>query len=268
MNRLERNRRYMLMAVIRVCDTHREKWESYSDFSGPMARLVEFGDEYELLRKEKQELQVPLSDVRDGEWELLADVFLQLSALLLAKAQELENADAVKFLSINRSSLLRGSFEFTLTLAGRILDHAQELNAADDSELMVETLEQASALYAKFANTGMRPLERRVRSGQVTQLLAKLYQDMMYFFKMELDPLMRVFKFKDPEFYAAYNRARVIPKLAGQDAPGSGSNEDGGARGSANSEGSFQAIDSGASGSSGSGEDPPIGGAEEDAAAA
>ncbi len=216
MSKKERNRYYMLVAVQKVSETYRSQWEEFPDFEGPMGQLSTYLRQFESLRKEKAELQVSLVASRDSQWVILGQNLHQLAGFLYAQAKAEGNKDAMELLQVNRTSLESQSFESTILLAKRILGLAEEMVNRDSSDLQKSLFKEAKALYRVFENNGMRPRERQIRSGQVTKMLAELYREIATFLKEELDPLMRYFKDKEAEFYSAYQRARIIPKLGGQ----------------------------------------------------
>ncbi len=216
MSKFERNRYYMLVAVEKVSETYRSKWEEFPDFQGPMGQLSAYLRQFESLRKEKAELKVSLVASRDSQWVILGEKLHQLAGFLYAQAKAEGNKDAMELLKVNRTSLETQSFESTILLAKRILGLAEGMVNRDSSDLQKSLFKEAKALYQIFENNGMRPRERQIRSGQVTNMLADLYREIAIFLKEELDPLMRYFKQKEAEFYSAYQRARIIPKLNGQ----------------------------------------------------
>lgn len=219
MSKFERNRYYMLVAVEKVSETYRSKWEEFPDFEGPMAQLSAYLRQFEALRKEKAELKVSLVSSRDSQWVILGQKLHQLAGFLYTKAKAEGNEDAMELLQVTRTNLETQSFESTILLAKRILGLAEGMVNRDSSDLQKSLVKDAKALYQIFENNGMRPRERQIRSGQVTKMLAGLYREIAIFLRDELDPLMRYFKDKEAEFYSAYQRARIIPKLTGQQRP-------------------------------------------------
>lgn len=237
MKRLERNRLYMLQAVVKVVETHKEQWQDILEFTESFASLNAYEAKMRELVQRKELLKEPFGGIKADLRSEFALVMGKLGAYLRLVALKNNDRNLALVTDFTVSSIGRMNAQKTLALAENIIAYTDqyetELDAFDNAN---ELVEKAKEQILIFKEKGLIPSERRRLLGETTEQIKKLGREVMDFLRKELDFLMRYFIDIAPVFFDAFKNARVIPKLSGN-SKGRGGNDGSVDSGSADGEG-------------------------------
>ena len=232
MKKTERNRLYMLQAVIKVADTHKEQWQEMPEFVESFASLRAYETKMRELVQRKQLLKQPFGGIKAELRSEFALVIGKLGAYLRLVARKNKDYHLAMVTDFTVAGFERMNGQRTLALAENIVAYTDqyetELDAFDNATDLVE---KAKAQILVFKEKGLIPSERRRLLGETTQQIIRLSREIMDFLKKELDFLMRYFTDIAPVFFNAFKNARVIPKLNGISRGRSGDDSDAGNNG-------------------------------------
>lgn len=216
MKKTERNRLYMLQAVIKVADTHKEQWQEMPEFVESFASLRAYETKLRELVQRKQLLKQPFGGIKAELRSEFALIIGKLGAYLCLVARKNKDYHLAMVTDFTVAGFERMNGQRTLALAENIVAYTDqyetELDAFDTASDLVE---KAKAQILVFKEKGLIPSERRRLLGETTQQIIRLSREIMDFLKKELDFLMRYFTDIAPVFFNAFTNARVIPKLSG-----------------------------------------------------
>lgn len=216
MKMLERNRLYMLQAVVKVVDTHKEQWQDMVEFTESFASLNAYEAKMRELIQRKQLLKQPFGGIKSELRSEFALVIGKLGAYLRLIARKNKDANLALVTDFTVAGLERLNGQKTLALAENIVaytdQYESELGAFDNATGLVEKAKEQILI---FKEKGLIPSERRRLLGETTDQIKRLSREVMDFLKKELDFLMRYFIDIAPVFFNAFSNARVIPKLSG-----------------------------------------------------
>lgn len=216
MKRLERNRLYMLQAVVKVVETHKEQWQDILEFTESFASLSAYEAKMRELVQRKELLKEPFGGIKADLRSEFSLVIGKLGAYLRLIARKNNDRNLALVTDFTVAGLGRMNAQKTLALAENIMAYTDqyeaELDAFDNAN---ELVDKAKEQILIFKEKGLIPSERRRLLGETTEQIKKLGRDVMDFLKKELDFLMRYFIDIAPVFFNAFSNARVIPKLSG-----------------------------------------------------
>jgi hypothetical protein len=216
MKKTERNRLYMLQAVVKVADTHKEQWQEMPEFIESFASLRAYETKMRELVQRKQLLKQPFGGIKAELRSEFALIIGKLGAYLRLVARKNKDYNLAMVTDFTVAAFERMNGQRTLALAENIVAYTDqyetELEAFDTATDLVE---KAKAQILVFKEKGLIPSERRRLLGEITQQIIRLSREIMDFLKKELDYLMRYFTDIAPVFFNAFKNARVIPKLSG-----------------------------------------------------
>ncbi len=216
MKKTERNRLYMLQAVVKVADTHKEKWQEMPEFIESFASLSAYETKMRELVQRKQLLKQPFGGIKAELRSEFALIIGMLGAYLRLVARKNKDYTLAMVTDFTVAGFERMNGQRTLALAENIVAYTDqyetELEAFDTASDLVE---KAKAQILIFKEKGLIPAERRRLLGETTEQIIRLSREIMEFLRKELDFLMRYFTDIAPVFFNAFNNARVIPKLSG-----------------------------------------------------
>ena len=258
MRMTERNRLYMMQAVVKVAETHKDQWQDMPEFTESFASLNAYEVKMRELVQRKELLKQPFGGIKAelrGEFALVIGKLAAYLRLVSRKNRDLSLAMVTDF---TVASLERMSAQRTLALAENIVAYTDQYESQLDAfDNATELVEKAKEQILIFKEKGLIPSERRRLLGETTEQIKKLGREVMDFLKKELDFLMRYFIDIAPVFFNAFSNARVIPKLSGN-SKGRGGNDGSVDSGSADGEGDDNGnppVDDGAAPPSGDGDD-------------
>lgn len=227
MDKNQRNKQYMLNAVLLAMEAHKASWEAEP-------RLVELVDELqnrfdgmEDLLKTKMDLGIAYTGVKKDAWERFARRLTVLAGYLHDIAVNSGVPERALHLKVTEAQIARGSMQSAATVANSVLNIAREFETelaaiTDGAQLHTEVADG----YKNFLKEGLLPSQRRKRRAEVNAEIKVQQTEISQLLKSSLDMLMRRYLDDDREFYLAYTRARVIPKLNGGRLPGVSESED------------------------------------------
>jgi hypothetical protein len=229
MKMLERNRLYMLQAVVKVVETHKDQWQDMPEFTEGFASLNAFEVKMRDLVQRKELLKQPFGGIKAELRSEFALIMGKLGAYLRLVARKNKDRSLAMVTDFTVAGLERMNGQRTLALAENIVAYTDqyetELEAFDNATDLVEKAKEQILI---FKEKGLIPSERRRLLGETTDQIKKLGHDVMDFLKKELDFLMRYFVDMAPVFFNAFKNARVIPKLSGNNRGRDGSESDAG----------------------------------------
>jgi hypothetical protein len=229
MKMLERNRLYMLQAVVKVVETHKDQWQDMPEFTEGFASLNAYEVKMRDLVQRKELLKQPFGGIKAELRSEFALIMGKLGAYLRLVARKNKDRSLAMVTDFTVAGLERMNGQKTLALAENIVAYTDqyetELEAFDNATDLVEKAKEQILI---FKEKGLIPSERRRLLGETTDQIKKLGHDVMDFLKKELDFLMRYFVDMAPVFFDAFKNARVIPKLSGNNRGRGGSESDAG----------------------------------------
>jgi stress response protein YsnF len=250
---LERNRLYMLQAVVKVVETHKDQWQDMPEFTEGFASLNAYEVKMRDLVQRKELLKQPFGGIKAELRSEFALIMGKLGAYLRLVARKNKDRSLAMVTDFTVAGLERMNGQKTLALAENIVAYTDqyetELEAFDNATDLVEKAKEQIII---FKERGLIPSERRRLLGETTDQIKKLGHDVMDFLKKELDFLMRYFVDMAPVFFNAFKNARVIPKLSGNNRGRGGSDGD---SGSAEGDNGIPPEDNGAAPLAGNGND-------------
>lgn len=253
MKMLERNRLYMLQAVVKVVETHKDQWQDMPEFTEGFASLNAYEVKMRDLVQRKELLKQPFGGIKAELRSEFALIMGKLGAYLRLVARKNKDRSLAMVTDFTVAGLERMNGQKTLALAENIVAYTDqyetELEAFDNATDLVEKAKEQIII---FKERGLIPSERRRLLGETTDQIKKLGHDVMDFLKKELDFLMRYFVDMAPVFFNAFKNARVIPKLSGNNRGRGGSDGD---SGSAEGDNGIPTEDNGAAPLAGNGND-------------
>lgn len=253
MKMLERNRLYMLQAVVKVVETHKDQWQDMPEFTEGFASLNAYEVKMRDLVQRKELLKQPFGGIKAELRSEFALIMGKLGAYLRLVARKNKDRSLAMVTDFTVAGLERMNGQRTLALAENIVAYTDqyetELEAFDNATDLVEKAKEQIII---FKERGLIPSERRRLLGETTDQIKKLGHDVMDFLKKELDFLMRYFVDMAPVFFNAFKNARVIPKLSGNNRGRGGSDGD---SGSAEGDNGIPPEDNGAAPLAGNGND-------------
>lgn len=225
MRMTERNRLYMMQAVVKVAETHKDQWQDMPEFTESFASLNAYESKMRELVQRKQLLLQPFGGIKAQMRSEFALVIGKLGAYLRLIARKNNDRNLALVTDFSIAGLERLNGQKTLALAENVVAYTDqyetELEAFDNATDLVEKAKEQILI---FKDKGLIPSERRRLLGETTEQIKKLGREVMDFLKKELDFLMRYFIDIAPVFFNAFSNARVIPKLSGN-SKGRGGND-------------------------------------------
>ena len=216
MRKIERNRLYMLQAVMKVGETHKEKWQSMPEFVNGFASLATYESSMRELIQQKQLLLQPFGGIKAELRSEFSVALGKLGGYLHLIARRNKDKQLALLTEFSISNAKRMSAQKSLALAENVMHFADqyqtELAVIDNAPALVNEAKEQITL---FKEKGLIPSERRRLLGETTERIRVLSLEIMDFLKKELDFLMRFFIGVSPIFHEAFQNARVIPKLSG-----------------------------------------------------
>jgi hypothetical protein len=221
----ERNRLYMMQAVVKVAETHKDQWHDMPEFTESFASLNAYEVKMRELVQGKELLLQPFGGIKAELRSEFALVIGKLGAYLRSIARKSNDRNLALVTDFTIAGLERLNGQKTLALAENVVAYTDqyetELEAFDNATDLVE---KAKDQILIFKEKGLIPSERIRFLGETSEQIKKLGREVMDFLKRELDFLMRYFIDIAPVFFNAFSNARVIPKLSGN-SKGRGGNE-------------------------------------------
>jgi stress response protein YsnF len=256
MKMLERNRLYMLQAVVKVVETHKDQWQDMPEFTEGFASLNAYEVKMRDLVQRKELLKQPFGGIKAELRSEFALIMGKLGAYLRLVARKNKDRSLAMVTDFTVAGLERMNGQKTLALAENIVAYTDqyetELEAFDNATDLVEKAKEQIII---FKERGLIPSERRRLLGETTDQIKKLGHDVMDFLKKELDFLMRYFVDMAPVFFNAFKNARVIPKLSGNNRGRGGSDGDAGSAEGEGEDNGNPPVEDGAAPLSGGGDD-------------
>lgn len=216
MTNLEKNRLYMLQSVIGTLEEYRAEWAEAPQMENLYQELQSYERQTLALFALKMELKVPHSPVKETHWQDFVKLVGQVTGLLKLHAFRAKDDALVNRLHFSESTLLKSSSQTVLTYAHAIKvmveEHEEALTALAEDPTIFERFKEATD---GFIEQALAPSKRRRRLGETSEKIQVVQLEAGEFLSQVGDSLMLFYREKNPDFYRAWQNARVRPKFRG-----------------------------------------------------
>lgn len=207
----------MYKAVQTVIAENNSAWAGFPAFETAVQQLT---DKITLLEQSGYNqafATVGVSALRDAKREAAADRFQAIASSITAYAVVSNKPELIEQMKISKWDLLQGSAVRMLQRVDLIIakatEHLGELAPyAIDQTVLDELITTRDELNTLLTSPRQAIVSRKTTTAQLT-VLSRDINDMI---KLRLDNLMEMIKFEHPEFFAAYQNARIIVDTRGR----------------------------------------------------
>lgn len=212
----EKNRLYMLQAVNRTLKAYQSVWEQAPEMLKLQEQLKAFEEESIQLFSQKQMLKQPFTPVKEANWQLFVEKVSRVAGLLRMHAHSTQNTKLFTSLHFNESDLFRASGQSVLAYA-YALDHAlkEHRGEMEEHSMLNELFDSFRQDVEGFQDQALEPSDRKRILGETTKKIAALQREVRLYLLNIADSLMIFYRREHPDFYAAWQNARVMPKFRG-----------------------------------------------------
>lgn len=212
MKQTQMNRKHMIEATLTYLDEKSALWQSIAKIGEVKNKLAEVNLAIDAAADEQLKAQVNAGKMKNElkrtmsqKGDILNDVVevyaLMTGDKMLAQAMNQSASDLFK---MKNDDMLR-QIKRIIEAATK---HQSELT--DGYGLTAEQITDLQADYDRFLELNGLPREYQVKSGVATLNLEELFTDASNLLSNQLDNLMKIFKRRDPNFYAGYEKARMV----------------------------------------------------------
>jgi len=215
MNKLQRNRQYMLRKLSNFLKTREALWTEETLVKDQILLFEQKKLALEESIRKEEQMSLPYADIRDQEREELNQKLSQLSGILYSLYSRAGRKEYAYLSQISPRELLRCNLEQMVAKAANILELAQEIQVEINEHTTAKKCqEDAQSLFDSFSLRMLLPSERRKERTQLLRQISKEQEDLIELLKSDLDPSMRVFESVDSNFFELYRLNREVQQSA------------------------------------------------------
>jgi len=208
----QQNRKNMMDATVAYMDEHAAKWQEVAIIGNVKNQLDGLLDAIAEAAETQAQSQVTYGKTKLALKKTIAVKADILNDLVEVHALMEGDDELARQMSDNKSELYRLPYEEFFMKVKFIIQKATELQEALSAEYGM-TAEQLTGLQSdvdQLLALNGKPREYQIKSGVATQSLEDLFSQTNELLTGKLDNLMKIFTNRDANFYAGYQRARMI----------------------------------------------------------
>lgn len=205
------NKLLMFLAVLRFMKQNQEKWESSPAITALMGELEILVSEIETTRQVADMDRTGITAQKNEQQEMVIEKAYELLSAVFAMASQTNNKELAGKVDFTESDLQnsRGS---DLVATGRsiaaiVREHLRDLGDYEITEADIAELEEKIAQFSENLPSNRISVGERKAANEK---LKELFGNGNILLEDRLDRLMVKFKSGNPEFFTAYENARII----------------------------------------------------------
>lgn len=206
------NRKHMVEATLAFLNENATKWQSIAKIGEVKNQLSDVNQSIDHAAMDQQQSQISMGKVK---LELKRTISVKADILndLIEVYAKVNNKPALsQTMSDNASDLFKLKNDDMMRKVKLIIDAATEHQEALVAEygMTAEQITDLQADYDRFLEINGQPREYKIKAGVATATLEELFSQASDLLNNQLDSLMKIFKHRDPAFYAGYEKARIV----------------------------------------------------------
>ena len=212
MKQVQMNRKHMLEATLSYLDEKSPLWQSVAKIGEVKNKLAEVSLAIDAAAGEQLKAQVNAGKMKTELKRTLSQKGDILNDIVEVFALMTGNETLAQAMGQSASDLYKMKNDDMLRQIKLIIEKATEYQAEliAGYGLTAEQLTDLQADYDRFLELSGLPREYQIKSGVATLTLEELFTEANNLLTNQLDNLMKIFKRRNPAFYAGYEKARMV----------------------------------------------------------
>lgn len=212
MKQNQMNRKHMIEAVVYFMDDKSALWQSIAKIGEVKNQLVQINLSIDTAAEQQQQAQVNAGKIKAELKRTISQKADIMNDLIEVYAQMTGNKTLEQSMAQSASDLYKLKNDDMMRQVKQIISEATKHQAelVDGYGLTAEQITDLQTDYDQFMELSGQPREYQIKSAVATQSIDELLSQASALLTDQLDNLMKIFKRRDPNFYAGYQKARMV----------------------------------------------------------
>jgi hypothetical protein len=204
----------MAHATHQVLQNNQATWNESELFRLAMEDLaLHFDKINEQIKKQKT---VPGIDAKLAARDTAVEQTLKIAGVLCAYGHRHAHHDLEVETDLSRSGLVQGRPVDIMARMNNIADLAQKhVGQVPNHDLKTEQVQALRTAAGNYAKAAAQPRVRRSEASSATKAIESLVAEVADLYERQIDKLMESYRTSHPDFYNAYQAARIVVAIPG-----------------------------------------------------
>jgi hypothetical protein len=211
MDKLMKNKLAMYKTLKTVIAEHQAEWSGLPAFSTSYAAFTSRLTALEQSAYQQNLALIGVSAVKNAKKAIVAEKTYAMSSAMVAFAVVNNDVELINQMKINKHDLHSATRDFILVLVDRVISRATELvGQLNDYGVDQVSIDELQLLRDELDAQMNAPRNAMIGRKGETSRIKSLRKELDAIIKFQLDKLMVILKEEHPDFFMAYNNARIV----------------------------------------------------------